>query len=202
MNFNDLGTRDQASDIPSSSRNMEITCHTNEGKDIAITLSINGSRCYISFHAQTQLKEGFVAQILPIYQNGPQYEQSREIFVLTLEHKIPLDIDVDHLSGIILILTVPAYSGEYDTVEIFTPPNAPWELCGSGPTVFRKETQEPINGRQNFPPTFTYDGSLFIVGAEYSLEKPNSEPTPFILRNSCIATDWVDYWYTVATQIQ
>jgi hypothetical protein len=55
-------------------------------------------------------------------------------------------------------------------------------------------------GRQQFPPVYTYDGSLFILGAKHWIEKATSDPIPIILEDSCIVTDWVDYWYTVTAQ--
>jgi hypothetical protein len=86
-------------------------------------------------------------------------------------------------------------------VEIFTPVNAPWELGGSGSTVVNTKTHEPMFGRQQFPPAYTYDGSLCILGVKHLPEKMTSVPNPLILKDSCIVTDWVDYWYTITAQL-
>lgn len=193
--------KDGSSDIPQTGLPGQITYQLEGHGEITISLSTNGPRCCISFHSPNKARESFVAQILPFAKNGPLYGQSREILVPTPEYETLLDIDATQLTGMIFILTMPSQAGEYDTVEIFTPPNASWELGGSGPTVVHTKNHEPMYGRQQFPPVYTYDGSLCMLDANYLIEKATSDPIPIILKDSCIVTDWVDYWYTVTAQL-
>ena len=201
INFEELGIMDEVSNIHRAGSNRGVTCHTKDDGEITISLSTNGPRCCISFYSPNKARESFVAQILPFAKNGPLDGQSREILVTKPEYETLLDIDATQITGMISILTMPSQAGEYDTVEIFTPPNASWELGGSGSTVASTKTHEPMFGRQQFPSAYTYDGSLCILGVGHLPEKMTSVPNPLILKNSCIVTDWVDYWYTVTAQL-
>ncbi|OEU69519.1 MAG: hypothetical protein BA863_14460 [Desulfovibrio sp. S3730MH75] len=200
MRFDKPGQKIGAPDSSRTFLPREITGQTKSG-NIKISISANGPYCGISFHSQDLPLESFVAQMLPFAKDGPLYGQSREIVVSTPEYETLLEIDATQLSGIIFILAMPAQSGEYDTVEIFTPANAPWELEGSGATVVNTKTHEPMFGRQQFSPAYTYDGSLCILDMKHLGEKATTDPSPLILKDSCIVTDWVDYWYTVTAQL-
>ena len=201
IRFDKPAGKDGSSDNPQTGLSGQITYQLEGHGEITIRLSTNGPRCCISFHSPNKARESFVAQILPFAKNGPLYGQSREILVTTPEYETLLDIDAAQLTGMIFILTMPSQAGEYDTVEIFTPPNASWELGGSGSTVANTKTHEPMFGRQQFPSAYTYDGSLCILGVIHLPEKMASVPNPLILKDSCIVTDWVDYWYTGTAQL-
>jgi len=201
IHFEGSSIKKRISDSLQINHLREMTCKAQSPGKVTTTVSTNGPRCCVSFYSENLPRGNFIAQTLPFDQNGPLYKKSQEIFVKTPEHGILLDIDAVKVTGIIFILTMPSQAGEYDTVEIFTPPNSPWELEGSGATVVDTKTHEPMFGRQQFPPAYTYDGSLCILGANHLSEKMTSDPNPLILKNSCIVTDWVDYWYTVTAQI-
>ena len=200
MRFDKPEGKDGSSDIPQTGLPGQITYQLEGHGDITISLSSNGPHSHISFVSQNLPRRSLVAQLLPFDEGGPRYEQSREMLVPTSEHGILLDIDTAGLSGIICVFTIPAQSGEYDTVESFAPANAPWELAGPGTTLVLKSTDEPMNGRQQFPPTYAYEGSLCVLGARHLAEKTILDPIPVILEDSCIVTDWVDYWYTFTAQ--
>ena len=193
INFEELGIMDEVSNIHRAGSNRGVTCHTKDDEDIAISVFIDGPRYGISFRTQRQVQESFVSQIIPFDANGPQYAQSHVLHISTPEYETQFDIDAVKLTGMIFILTRPSQSSEYDTVEIFTPPNAPWELGKSGNAVLDTETNEPMIGRQQFPSTYTYDGSLCILGSKQLEEESFPDLTPFTLKESCIVTDWVDY---------
>ena len=194
INFEELGIMDEVSNIHRAGSNRGVTCHTKDDEDIAISVFIDGPRYGISFRTQRQIQESFVSQIIPFDANGPQYSQSHVLHISTPEYETQIDIDSVKLTGMIFILTRPSQSSEYDSVELFTPPNAPWELGKTGNVVFNTETNEPMIGRQQFPPTYTYDGSLCIlVGSKQLEEESFPDLTPFTLKESCIVTDWVDY---------
>ncbi len=193
INFEELGIMDEVSNIHRAGSNRGVTCHTKDDGDIAISVFIDGPRYGISFRTQRQVQESFVSQIIPFDANGPQYGQSHVLHISTPEYETQIDNDSVKLSGMIFILTRPSQSSEYDTVEIFTPPNAPWELGKTGDVVFNTETNEPMIGRQQFPPTYTYDGSFCILGSKQLEEESFPDLTPFTLKESCMVTDWVDY---------
>ena len=89
---------------------------------------------------------------------------------------------------------MPSQSGEYDTVEIFTPQNAPWELSGSGASIIDKKKHQLMHGRQHFPLVYTYDGSISILGQKQLEEKVVNSLIPLILNESIIVTDWIDFF--------
>ena len=179
---------------------LEQICGAKSHAQIVFSLSTKGDHLCISLCRKKFPKKNYIARIIPFDTKGPLYEQSRETYIPSFEYKIELDIDTAKVTGIIFILTMPSLSGEFDSVEIFAPSNAPWELEGPGTTVVDMKTHEPMYGRQQFPLAYTYDGSLCILGARYLIEKATSDPKPIILENSCIVTDWVDYWYTASEQ--
>jgi hypothetical protein len=179
----------------------EMICKAQSPGKITTKVSSNGKRCLISLYAENLPCGNFIAQILPFDQNGPLYKKSQEIFAKTPEHEILLEIDPAQFMGIIFIYTMLSQSGEYDAVEIFSPESAPWELGESVPTVFSKQSNEPMIGRQQFPAAYTYDGSLCILGEKHLPAKSISNPFLLILKDSSIVTDWVDYWYTVTAQL-
>jgi hypothetical protein len=50
-------------------------------------------------------------------------------------------------------------------------------------------------GRQQFPSSYTYDGTLCLFGKNHFEKKVISDPIPLILKDSSIVTDWIDYFY-------
>jgi hypothetical protein len=178
----------------------EQTCKTKSTGEITIKLFDDGAHCCISFYSENLPGDTFIAQILPFSKDGPLYKKSQEILIKVPEYEIRLDINNPSLTGIILIFTMPAQSGEYDTMEFFTPENAPWELGESVSTVFNKISHEPMCDRQQFPPAYTYDGSFSVLSAEHLPDTEKTNLFPLILKDSCIVTDWVEYWYAVTSQ--
>ena len=201
IHFEGSSIKKRISDSLQINHLSEMTCKAQSPGKITTTVSTNGPRCCVSFYSENLPCGNFIAQTLPFDQNGPLYKKSQEIFVKTPEHETLLEIDPAQLTGIIFIYTMLSQSGEYDTVEIFAPENAPWKLGESAPTVFSKCSHEPMYGRQQFPPVYTYDGSLCILHTKHLSNESMSNPSPLILKDSCIVTDWVDYWYTVTAQL-
>jgi CMP-N-acetylneuraminic acid synthetase len=163
-----------------------------------VTLAVNpeGAACRISFSSREPAPERIVARIIPFDCHGPKYKLSRELLLFPPFFKTFVDIDINAFPGMIVLLSVPSMSGEYDTVELFTPPNAPWELSPSESVVRDMKTCESMCGRQQFPSTYVFDGSFCILGRNHLFETETSLPMPVILSDSCIVSDWVDYWYT------
>ncbi len=163
-----------------------------------VTLVVNseGAACRISVSSRESTPEKIVARIIPFDGHGPKYELSRELLLFPPFFKTLVDIDINAYPDMLVLLTVPSVSGEYDTVEIFTPPNAPWELSPSESVVRDTKTCESMYGRQQFPSTYVFDGSFCILGKNHLFETETSSPMPVILKDSCIVSDWVDYWYT------
>ena len=176
------------------------TCISNDPAKIMVSASVDGSSCNISFSTKHLPVNNFIAQVIPFSQNGPQYEESQEIFVESPDHEMKLEIDPACIKGVIFIFTVPSQSGDYDTMELFTPENASWELGDSVSAVISKKNQKPMYGRRQFEPAYTYDGSLCILVAKHLSDKTILNFLPFVLEDSCIVTDWVDYSYTATTQ--
>jgi hypothetical protein len=178
----------------------EFACKAEGPSEIIIRVSCDDRRCKVSFNSKNIPVENYIAQILPFNKNGPLYKKSQEILIKTPEHESQLEIDSANLKGVIFSLTMPAHSGEYDTLELFTPENATWELGESISTVFSKKNHKPMYGRQEFPPAYTYDGSLCILSARHLPDEFILNPIPLVIKDSCIVTDWLDYWYTVTAQ--
>lgn len=164
---------------------------------VTLSVSSEGAECCILVSCREPTPEKIVARIIPFNCHGPKYELSRELLLSPPFFKTLVDIDVNAYPDMIVLLTIPSVSGEYDTVELFTPPNAPWELSPSESVVRDSKTCEPMYGRQQFPSTYVFDGSFCILGRNFLSETATSLPMPVILKDSCIVSDWVDYWYTV-----
>jgi hypothetical protein len=166
---------------------------------IATEVSASDSKCCISFQSRDLQLKYFIAQIIPFDQYGPIYRKSKEVLVRSPQEDILFEIGTGKAKGILFIFAEPAQSGVYDTMEFFTPENAPWEIGESISTVFSKINHEPMYDRRQFPPVYTYDGSLCILNRKHLPEKAKPNPFLLMLNESCIVTDWVDYWFTVAS---
>lgn len=175
-------------------------CLLNLSEDIVseidISISNQSKQCEISFHNDKNSHKNYIAKIIPFDIKGPHYKLARECYVSTCEYKTHLESNNKNFTGIIIILTIPSRSGEYDAVEVFTPENAPWELSGAGATVIDIKKNVRMFGRQQFPAMYTFDGSLSILGKKHLDKTEIVNPYPLILKKSCIVTDLVDYLYT------
>lgn len=81
----------------------------------------------------------------------------------------------------------------YDTIEHFDPPAAPWSRdLGTG-IPCNVATRKPMLGRQDFPPVFVFDNSFCAFGKD-SQDTPKREARPVVLDRSAIVSDWLDYW--------
>ena len=131
--------------------------------------------------------------MVPFDASGLQYNDSREFFVPKSKYDIQIDFSTPLPLGIVLFLCMPSRTGEYDAVEIFTPPDAPWRLLGEGDVAVDAKTLQPLLGRQLFPDVYAYDGSLcvFSNGAFSSLNQ--RDPGFIILEDTCFVSDWVHY---------
>ncbi len=166
---------------------------------IATEVSARNSRCRISFQSMDLQLKYFIAQIIPFNEYGPLYNKSKEVLVETARHDMFIDIGTREARGILFIFAAPAQSGVYDSMEFFTPENAPWEVGESISTVFSKINHEPMYDRRQFPPVYTYDGSVCILNSKHLQKGTKLNFFLLMLEESCIVTDWVDYWFTVAS---
>lgn len=175
-------------------------CKTRRYEKINIEISVKHPHYRFFFHNENKNQDAYIAQVIPFNSDGPEYDQCRTIYVQANESQELLEINTAEILGMIVILTSPSRTGEYDTVEVFTPENASWELSGKGATVIDKKKHESMYGRQQFPEMYTYDGSLCILGKDQLKENSKIDPTPLILKNSCIVNDLVDYYFAIETQ--
>lgn len=155
----------------------------------------------LSFQTEGSDIKEYVVQILPYTENGPDFKKSTEVFISNKVHEVIVDAHKHSWSGMIVILSVPSQTGEYNMVECFSPPRATWKLKTSRQQLFMKKNSKPMNGRQQFPDAYVYDGTFCAFRREAlnkDLERLN--PIPVILPRSRIVMDWVDYYYTVAVQ--
>jgi hypothetical protein len=193
---------DHDSDMPSTYKGDNdgaLNVRPDGPGKITTEVSASDSRCRISFHIRDLQLIPCLAQIIPFDPYGPLYSKSKEILVETPQQDMFLNIGTRIAKGIIFIFATPAQSGEYDSMEFFVPENAPWEVGESLSTVYSKISHEPIYDRRQFPPVYTYDGSLCILNRKHLTERAKSNLFLLKLEESCIVTDWVDYWFTVAS---
>ena len=149
----------------------------------------------INFSSNFQNHETYVAKIIPFDSKGSEYDQGKEFYIQESEYETQLEINIITVVGVIVILTQPSHMGEYNTVEMFTPENAPWELSGQGAVVINKTNNEAMFGRKQFSKVYTYDGSLCVLGKKQLQETSAVNPIPLIFKKSHIVKDWVDYLY-------
>jgi len=173
-----------------------MTWETGDYGKVTMEVNSEDAACRMSFSTREPVPEKIVARIIPFDCHGPKYELSSELLLSPPFLKTFVDIDTTAYLGMIVLLTIPSVSGEYDTVEFFTPPNAPWELSPSESAVRDSKTCESMYGRQQFPSTYVFDGSFCILGRNHLFGTATSLPMPVILKDSCIVSDWVDYCYT------
>ena len=174
-------------------------CH--QIKDFgAIKINLYADRlcCHFSFRLQNEVSKEVVAQIIPYDRMRPMYERSREIHIQSPDYEIQFRQSTATLAGLIFILSSPAHSGSYDTTEIFTPPKATWQLGGAGRDVVSVFDHEVMNGRQQFPPIYGYDGSICVLGESQLAIDSLPDPKALLLPDACIVIDWVDYFHAVA----
>jgi hypothetical protein len=179
----------------------DVKCNVSNYDKISICISGKLPKCKIAFSNKNQNHYDYLAQIIPFDSNGPLYDQSKEFHIQTCEYETLLENIKIMITGVIIILTQPSQSGQYNSVEIFTPENAPWELSGKGSFVIDIKKQEPMYGRQQFPLVYTYDGSLCVLSKSQLKEKSGLNPIPLILKRSHIVNDLVDYCYFATDQI-
>jgi len=177
----------------------EIKCEAKGFENIVINISVKSPNYKFTFHNKSQNQEAYIAQIIPLTANALQYPQCRTIYIPTCEYKKLLEFKTKKIIGMIIILTSPSHTGKYDTVEVFTPENTPWQLSGKGTAVIDTKNYQTMLGRQQFPKTYTYDGSLCVLGENQLKEISNLNPVPLVLKYSILVDDLVDYFHFVAT---
>ena len=191
------------SEVPNSGGmfiQKETTCPLKGHGEMKIRMETEGSSLRISLRCGVIDGGGGISQIIPFDINGPKYDRKIEIYSESTETEIMLDIDSAELSGLVFIFTTSARHGEYDTVEIFSPSKASWKYDGSGDQVVQAETNEKIFGRQQFSAVYTFDGSLCLFCSNDLSEDRFPHIEPFVLAESCIVIDEVDYLYAEIIQ--
>jgi hypothetical protein len=174
----------------------EVQCIEGIPAEISTEVSLTSPRIRVSFLCRKLYTKKVVAQIMPFDRNGPIYGKTKEISIIDSFQDIRLNVKAEDLAGFIFIFTMPSKSGEYDTVELFTPENASWELGDSVSTVFNKVSHEPLINRQQFPMAYGFEGSLCILDMHHFSKDTIRNPVPWPLEKSHIVTDWIDYWHT------
>ena len=172
---------------------IKNACKTKGFEKINIEISVKRPHYKFSFHNENQNQGAYLAQVIPFNIDGPQYDESRTIYVTANEFQELLEFNNVKITGMIVILTSPSRTGEYDTVEVFTPQNASWKLSGKGIEVMDRKKHNPMLGRQQFPEMYTFDGSLCVLGKNQLKENSKANLIPLILKRSCIVNDLVDY---------
>ncbi len=201
FHFDKTATKDGCPAVTKEDLSADIICNIKAYGELTINISAKTPLYSISFYSKNLNLKDYVAQIIPFDINGPQYLQCQELYIPTPEYKQIFKIKPEESTGIIIVLTMPSKSGEYDTVEIFTPTNATWELSGIGSSMSDKKNHELMFGRQQFPLAYTYDGSLSVLGRKQLKKKSGINPISLILKKSCIINDLVDYFYFVTDQL-
>ena len=168
-----------------------VNCKKHGKLNVSYSRNVSGLR--IAFESENTELTQYVARMVPFDASGLQYNDSREFFVPKSKYDIQIDFSTPLPLGIVLFLCMPSRTGEYDAVEIFTPPDAPWRLLGEGDVAVDAKTLQPLLGRQLFPDVYAYDGSLcvFSNGAFSSLNQ--RDPGFIILEDTCFVSDWVHY---------
>lgn len=161
--------------------------------DISVTVHLQNTICRIAFKGKAPIYRGLVAHILPFTTSGPLYESFCELYVMDADFKILPGVAADQLEGLIVTVVMADHSGNYDAIECFTPKNADWELGVSSSVVIDKEKHIPIQGRQQFSPTYTFDGSICIINTKWLNQRRKPELVPVVVKDSVIVTDWIDY---------
>lgn len=161
--------------------------------NICITMGAKNSDTEIFIDCQNAPVKEVVAHVLPYDSEGPLYNHFANIKISCSGVKTFIKECYDHFSGAIITLLMDDCSGGYDTVEFFTPQSADWELGLTKNEVVNKTNHIPIQGRQQFSPVYSYDGSFYASYTDSFLKKkPN--PMPIICNPAVIITDWVEYY--------
>ena len=160
---------------------------------IDVSVHFQETTCYISVACRKKSIHGLVAQIIPFNGQKPLYEQSLELFIEDEAFKNLPGLDADSIDGVIVTLLAPDTSGAYDVIEYFTPEKADWELSFIDNVIRDKKAHTFIQGRQQFSPAYTYDGSLCLFHKDRINRTELPELVPFISSNSFIVSDWIDY---------
>ncbi|MBF0235404.1 MAG: hypothetical protein HQK65_20565 [Desulfamplus sp.] len=167
-----------------------------KNKPLTICLAQTNSGFHIDFKTEISKSSGYVVKLTPFDSNGIRYHQDSELFVNKQNSSFFLNICPKTTEGIIVNIFIPSQSGEYDTMEIFTPRGAPWELSGEGNTLIDINTDEPIFGRQQFSEAYSYDGNINIFLSEKIKDNEYCKlnvPKHFILNKSSIVNNQIEY---------
>jgi len=175
-----------------------ISCSDENDAGISITVKFEDKGCRIAVESDMYIPDILVAHILPLTKNGIVYERFIEIHITDSDHLILDDFNFKQLEGLVVTLFRKDLSGSYDTVECFTPKNATWKLGQSQDVIVDGGNNHTIQGRQQFPPVYTYDGSFCIFHTVKHDHKNRKDLIPVILKNSCIVSDWIDYYSCVS----
>ncbi len=180
----------------SSELEQEVLIKSLEADFEDITIHIRGevAKPCISFHFETPPQHGIVAQVLPFTVDKPLYDESSELFIqgLNIEFQLVTQTDV-HLAGVVIVLLVISQIGTYNTIEHFTPQQGDWSFNDFGCAKFDKGTYTLLQGRQQFTPVYTYDGSVCIMNAFHVNKKMANNVKLFVIEESCFVVDSIDY---------
>ena len=186
---------DNAGLEPEASRLTRILKPSGEDEaGISITVKLDTKGCRIAINCGMPIPDILIAHILPLASDGAVYERFTELKIPGSGDVILEDFGIESLEGIVVTLFKVEPSGDYDTVECFTPENAKWKLGQSQDVIVDGDKGHTIQGRQQFSPVYTYDGSFCIFSLVNLDKKELRDLIPFVLKNSCIVSDWIDYY--------
>lgn len=171
-----------------------ILCRLRDNKKIKFGVSIENSIWSLTISGDIKNSENLVSHIIPFDSGGLLYESAYEILIPPHEHQIQLDVRLENINGIMIFIVASSRSGAYDTVELFESAESTWKWSGNGYEVINSKTKEPILGRQQFPEAYTFDGSICLLKLINRTEEFPTHFLPVNIENSCIVTDWVDYY--------
>lgn len=154
----------------------------------------NGDEYKITIQSN-KLQNNFSAQIIPVGSKCIYPENSEEILVNKQKQEHVLIAKNQKFIGFIILIKLFLQDRVYDSVEVFTPANATWGVGNDGYSIGDKKTGEEWFGRQKFPNTYYYDGSLFMINKKELMIGDYKDVDSVILKKSCIINDMVDYYY-------
>jgi len=174
--------------------NRKASCSLSEHEEITVCVDVKPTFCSIVFSGPVLRKESVVSHIIPFDEDGPIYKQTRMLHVPPQMYDVPMDFETEGFVGLIFIFASPSRIGEYDTVEYFSSPIAPWRVSEIEGVVTSSKTSEPIIGRQQVQNTYAYDGSIFISSIGDLRRESPTGLLPMHSMECCHVTDWVDYY--------
>ena len=170
-----------------------VTINCKKYGKLTVSYSMSFSEARMLFQSEKPELTRYAARMVPFDASGLQHNDYRELFISEPRFGTQIKFDTISPSGMVLFLSIPSRTGEYDAVEIFAPSNAPWRLGGDGDRVVDAKTLQPLLGRQQFSAIYAYDGSICVFSKDAFSIRDERDPIFIILENTCFTSDRVHY---------